>query len=220
MEDTIKNIAQFKKEMQIINKKIKKLDPILNSVGCGIKLSNINDIYEEVPKNMKKILDESIERADNIITIDKLIQNLKKAVTIEAGIYEFALVYSLINNIDISLIPAIYNDKLKSILCHCDTKSHLYVKKLHSMIIKQDTNLQLIAFMQPHEMNEDVWIEILKRHTLRDYYKENIASTDLYKCRNCGESKTQAVQVQTRSCDEPMTIFITCLVCKNRWKKC
>lgn len=40
----------------------------------------------------------------------------------------------------------------------------------------------------------------------------------VYKCRNCGQKRTVQHEQQTRSADEPMTIFITCVNCKNTWK--
>eukprot|EP01084_Bolivina_argentea_P100641 180634_1 len=44
------------------------------------------------------------------------------------------------------------------------------------------------------------------------------AMTDEYKCYKCGQRKCKYSQAQTRSADEPMTTFVTCLVCGNRWK--
>ena len=43
--------------------------------------------------------------------------------------------------------------------------------------------------------------------------------TDLYKCYKCKERKCKVIQLQTRSADEPMTNFITCLVCFNTFTK-
>ncbi len=40
----------------------------------------------------------------------------------------------------------------------------------------------------------------------------------VYKCRKCGGSKTTQKEMQTRSADEPMTLFITCVECGNGWK--
>ena len=37
--------------------------------------------------------------------------------------------------------------------------------------------------------------------------------------RNCRARKAIYTEVQTRSADEPMTLFITCLVCGKRWKQ-
>ena len=45
------------------------------------------------------------------------------------------------------------------------------------------------------------------------------AMTDQFKCRKCFSRSCSYYEVQTRSADEPMTQFITCLNCKNRWKQ-
>ena len=46
------------------------------------------------------------------------------------------------------------------------------------------------------------------------------ASTDAFKCGKCGQRKCTYYQLQTRSADEPMTTFVTCVNCDNRWKFC
>jgi len=39
-----------------------------------------------------------------------------------------------------------------------------------------------------------------------------------FKCGKCKSVKTTYYQLQTRSADEPMTTFVTCKGCGNRWK--
>ena len=46
------------------------------------------------------------------------------------------------------------------------------------------------------------------------------ATTDQFKCGRCGQRKTTYYQMQTRSADEPMTTYVTCVNCNNRWKFC
>ncbi|KAG8100271.1 hypothetical protein GUJ93_ZPchr0013g33952 [Zizania palustris] len=46
------------------------------------------------------------------------------------------------------------------------------------------------------------------------------ATTDQFKCGRCGQRKTTYHQLQTRSADEPMTTFVTCVNCNNHWKFC
>ena len=46
------------------------------------------------------------------------------------------------------------------------------------------------------------------------------ASTDAFKCGKCKQRKCTYYQLQTRSADEPMTTFVTCVECGNRWKFC
>ena len=43
--------------------------------------------------------------------------------------------------------------------------------------------------------------------------------TDQFKCSGRFSRSCSYYEVQTRSADEPMTQFITCLNCKNRWKQ-
>eukprot|EP00762_Andalucia_godoyi_P001621 ANDGO_00285.mRNA.1 Transcription elongation factor S-II len=44
--------------------------------------------------------------------------------------------------------------------------------------------------------------------------------TDMFVCSRCKNKKCSYTQKQTRSADEPMTTFVCCMVCFNRWKFC
>lgn len=46
------------------------------------------------------------------------------------------------------------------------------------------------------------------------------ASTDQFKCGRCKKNECTYYQMQTRSADEPMTTYVTCVNCDNRWKFC
>jgi DNA-directed RNA polymerase subunit M/transcription elongation factor TFIIS len=39
------------------------------------------------------------------------------------------------------------------------------------------------------------------------------------KCEKCGGDNVTYRQAQTRSADEPETVFFRCLACSNRWKE-
>ena len=57
---------------------------------------------------------------------------------------------------------------------------------------------------------KDMQLEALKAKE-EDY-------TGLFKCGRCKSVKTTYYQMQTRSADEPMTTYVTCKNCGNRWK--
>jgi len=42
--------------------------------------------------------------------------------------------------------------------------------------------------------------------------------TDLIQCKRCKQHNCAYTEVQTRSADEPMTLFVLCKNCGNRWK--
>ncbi|KAK3014936.1 hypothetical protein RJ639_009952 [Escallonia herrerae] len=46
------------------------------------------------------------------------------------------------------------------------------------------------------------------------------ATTNEFKCGRCGKKQCTYYQLQTRSADEPMTTFVTCVNCNNHWKFC
>ncbi|KAL3622034.1 hypothetical protein CASFOL_034230 [Castilleja foliolosa] len=46
------------------------------------------------------------------------------------------------------------------------------------------------------------------------------ASTNEFTCGRCKKKETTYYQMQTRSADEPMTTFVTCVNCNNHWKFC
>lgn len=47
-----------------------------------------------------------------------------------------------------------------------------------------------------------------------------IQESGMFQCGKCKGTRTTYFQMQTRSADEPMTTFVTCLTCKNKWKFC
>lgn len=47
----------------------------------------------------------------------------------------------------------------------------------------------------------------------------SVVGRSLFACLQCGSTDVQTRQMQTRSADEPMTVFCACLKCGKRWKK-
>ena len=48
--------------------------------------------------------------------------------------------------------------------------------------------------------------------------KGDLLAASLFTCGRCKSTKTTSTQKQTRSADEPMTVFVLCLNCGKRWK--
>lgn len=46
------------------------------------------------------------------------------------------------------------------------------------------------------------------------------ATTNQFQCGKCKQRKCTYYQMQTRSADEPMTNFVSCVACGHRWKFC
>ena len=71
------------------------------------------------------------------------------------------------------------------------------------------------------EIQPEKWdslIEDLKIKNQNKYTPKIEASTDNFTCHKCKSKECSYYQLQTRSADEPMTTFVTCISCGSRWK--
>lgn len=70
---------------------------------------------------------------------------------------------------------------------------------------------------QQERQRHQAYVDMLKEK--RDAV-ENLADQkdSVLHCRRCGSSNLHFVQLQTRSADEPMTCFLTCNACHNKWR--
>ena len=56
-------------------------------------------------------------------------------------------------------------------------------------------------------------------HQIEQRFNKNKEKpTSLYKCRRCKTNYTSFIEKQTRSADEPMTVFVRCHNCGNNWR--
>ncbi|KAL1776807.1 transcription elongation factor A protein 3 [Sigmodon hispidus] len=81
----------------------------------------------------------------------------------------------------------------------------------------------LIAKMTAEEMASDELRELrnaMTQEAIREHQmaKTGGTTTDLLRCSKCKKKNCTYNQVQTRSADEPMTTFVLCNECGNRWK--
>ncbi|XP_018610343.1 transcription elongation factor A protein 3 isoform X3 [Scleropages formosus] len=80
-----------------------------------------------------------------------------------------------------------------------------------------------IASMTAEEMASDELKQlrnVLTQEAIREHQmaKTGGTTTDLLQCAKCKKKNCTYNQVQTRSADEPMTTFVLCNECGNRWK--
>uniref|UniRef100_F1RSG8 Transcription elongation factor A1 n=1 Tax=Sus scrofa TaxID=9823 RepID=F1RSG8_PIG len=75
--------------------------------------------------------------------------------------------------------------------------------------------LQEMASDELKEMRKNLTKEAIREHQMA---KTGGTQTDLFTCGKCKKKNCTYTQVQTRSADEPMTTFVVCNECGNRWK--
>ncbi|XP_029360254.1 transcription elongation factor A protein 3 isoform X2 [Echeneis naucrates] len=96
---------------------------------------------------------------------------------------------------------------------------------LRKNVLAGSIELSRIATMSAEEMASDELKQlrnVLTQEAIREHQmaKTGGTTTDLLQCGKCKKKNCTYNQVQTRSADEPMTTFVLCNECGNRWKFC
>uniref|UniRef100_A0A3B5AU19 Transcription elongation factor n=1 Tax=Stegastes partitus TaxID=144197 RepID=A0A3B5AU19_9TELE len=94
---------------------------------------------------------------------------------------------------------------------------------LRRNVLAGSIELRRIATMSAEEMASDELKQlrnVLTQEAIREHQmaKTGGTTTDLLQCGKCKKKNCTYNQVQTRSADEPMTTFVLCNECGNRWK--
>ena len=95
---------------------------------------------------------------------------------------------------------------------------------LKQKIINKDLKTSEVVELKPQHLwpggPTDKTIEDRIIKDLRKAYlaKENQNQEGFFTCNRCKTKKTTYYQLQTRSADEPMTTFVSCLNCGRNWK--
>ena len=170
---------------------------------------------------MRKIENPDIFRKNIVSKLNNIIENDKKSINLERGIYNYSLKEAnnrkVVKKWDNPYFVQLYTDHLRSIYLNLLNNKLMLIDQLKNGTIKS-TNL---AFMTHQELDHKKWEPLIQTKIKRDKtkYETTIeAATDTFKCRKCHTNKCTYYQLQTRSADEPMTTFVSCLECGNRWK--
>ena len=113
-------------------------------------------------------------------------------------------------------------NKVISVYSNLNSESYIQNNYLLKEILNKKINPNNIAKLSVYNIFPENWKDLLNEKSKRDELKYKLkpeAMTDQFKCRKCFSRSCSYYEVQTRSADEPMTQFITCLNCKNRWKQ-
>ena len=163
---------------------------------------------------------------NNIRTkLQTLLDSEKKATNLEKGIYNYALKEAtnrkVVKKWDNPYYAQIYLDRLRTIYINLTEGAVDGNNALLNNVKDGSVSVKTLAFMTHQEMQPEKWDSLIQAKIKTDkskYDTQQEAMTDTFKCRKCYSKKCSYYQMQTRSADEPMTTFVTCLECANRWK--
>ena len=168
---------------------------------------------------MIKITNQSAFREKVTLAISKLLNIKKHSVNIEKGILNKSIRIAESKNVvkkwENIYFVQIYIDRFRSV--YMNLKNPIIIKKLETGIFNQCE----IGTMSNHELSPEKWEKLISEKKEKDenmYVPKLDGNTDMFVCRRCKSNKCSYYQLQTRGADEPMTTFVTCVSCGNRWK--
>lgn len=118
---------------------------------------------------------------------------------------------------------SVYNQKCRSIIFNLKNPKNT---SFYEKVVNGEISTRTIANLTPEEIYPELWAPILKKQVENErrmlknkgLLLEN-AADGCYQCSKCKCKKIDYYSVQTRSADEPMTVYFTCLNCFKRWKE-
>ena len=143
---------------------------------------------------------------------------------IEKGIYnktiKFADEKNIIKKWDDPIFSSMYKQFGIEIYSNLKSDSYVENKRLMERLIDGEFKPYELSIMKPEYMFPEHWKPLLDEKSKRDrllYEINKEIATDIYVCGRCKKRQCSYYQLQTRSADEPMTTFVTCLNCGKRW---
>jgi len=177
--------------------------------STSVSISNI----ESFRNNIRSKLIEKIA-SDSSLTV-----NAKIAVNLEKAVFNYAIKEAsqkkIIKKWENPYFKQLYLDRLRTIVNNL--KNPDILQQLQTSELKPE----IFAFMTHQEMKPQRWTQLIQNKMKRDASKFDMnieASTDMFTCKKCKSKKCTYYELQTRSADEPATIFVTCLDCGKHWK--
>jgi transcription elongation factor S-II len=168
---------------------------------------------------MRTITNPDVFRCNVSKKLHTYLQNENICKNLEKGIYNYCIKEAgerqIVKKWDNVYFAHLYLDKLRSV--YYNLKNPQLVEKIMGKSIKPHE----VAFMTHQEIIPEKWATLLSDKKIREeniYAPKLEASTDGFTCRKCKSKECSYYQLQTRSADEPMTTFVTCIKCGTRWK--
>jgi transcription elongation factor S-II len=113
-----------------------------------------------------------------------------------------------------------YKSKIRSLFQNLKNKSN---RQLSQRVFSGEIKPEDFVVMSSEDLKSEErkkQDEDLKKENMNNAMvaQEEYSISSEFVCGKCKQKKVSYKQAQTRSADEPMTTFCTCMNCGNRWK--
>jgi DNA-directed RNA polymerase subunit M/transcription elongation factor TFIIS len=132
------------------------------------------------------------------------------------SIFEWSVSYyysnkNRLSKLDVNFFKSIYLYKKNLLLENLKDNEKINNQTLRKELLDGRLDAYNLCWMSAHELHPKQWEKYKLKYDNIKKEEESVQVSKAYKCRKCGENKCRVTIQQTRSADEPSTIFITCL---------
>lgn len=114
----------------------------------------------------------------------------------------------------------VYLAVARRLIGNLSPSTYIKNRNLWDRFLTNELTLEEIGRQNYYELFPENWQEMVDRQAKREKIQlegDFSRATDKWMCHGCKQRKCTYYELQTRSADEPMTIFIHCLNCNKRW---
>ena len=146
--------------------------------------------------------------------------------TLESCIYNGAIHESKQRNLirawNYPLFVHMYKMRARKILSNFNETSYVGNTELFTLFKEGTIDFKGLSAMNTYELFPSRWRDQFEKQQIREKKQlegNRDMATDHFLCGRCNKRECTYYEMQTRSADEPMTIFITCVNCGKHWRQ-
>lgn len=164
----------------------------------------------KVLQNIHTLFNDSLDEATHRNIEDTIFKKSMETATIE----------EIRKSWESQAFRDVYFAVARRIIGNLNPNSYIQNKNLWLRFITNELSLEEIAKQNYYELCPENWQQMVDRQGKKEQIQlegDFSRATNKWMCHGCKERKCTYYELQTRSADEPMTIFIHCLNCGKRW---
>lgn len=188
---------------------------------------SISELMKEDPTSLtlpslmhrKSVIDRLSFYLKDFVSTDEIVQ-------LEKGIFNFTIEDSKRRQIrpvwENPEFQTLYDIQVRRVVSNMDSKSYVSNNRLMTRYKEGEFKIYDIPYMSYYDLYPEKWKTLSESEMKREAKMLEVdtsMTTDMFLCTKCGKRMCTYYEQQTRSADEPMTIFVRCVNCGKRWRQ-